>query len=128
MRPQTDSSFREKLRALVLALAEHSDDHQRFLALLLEGEHKRNESRLDTAAQPMEIFEQLFKRAKRLVDEGLESGSFVSEGADIYPAVLIGMLRGLHFRKLCSQAAVGSLKDQVDEVVEFFFRGAGAHR
>ena len=114
------SSFELELEALFRTLFEHFEDHRPFLSIVLAGEHVKD-SGPDTGSR--ETMRALYERFERVVGHGLSSGALSHESAALYPALLMGMARGVLVRSL-HDAAVGSTALHARDVVRLFMRGA----
>jgi AcrR family transcriptional regulator len=116
--------FEAALRGFLEALAAHWDAHRGFLAVLLRAEPAGGRSPREGPGRSMA--DELGARAARLVGQGVAEGALRAEDADLYPALLLGMVRGVLLRELEGGAAAGP--PPVARVVEVFLHGAGARR
>jgi AcrR family transcriptional regulator len=107
--------MREQLRALLGAVAEHSQAHGRYLSMLVQaGEgpaaHPRNSFLLD--------FQQ---RADALVARGIASGELRDDAARVFGLALIGMVRVANVRVLEGGA---TWEELTEPLIDLFLQGA----
>ncbi len=117
--------FAVQLEAMVRALLEHFEAHRRFLSILMEGEHARDVQAMPAAMRPRETMRALYARFETLVERGLSAKSLRPGSAALYPALLMGMLRGVLVRTLYETEPPGSLVERAPQLVDIFLNGAG---
>ena len=115
--------FAGALRAFLDAFVEHWDQHRRFLAVLIQAEPLGARSPR-AGAKGGSMVQELLARARKLVRRGVAEGALRAEAADLYPALLLGMLRSVLFQHL-DQAPPPAAKAQIDCMVDVFLNGAG---
>jgi AcrR family transcriptional regulator len=114
--------FEQQLEAFVRAALEHSEKHRSLLTLLtnadinLVGGKARRSLRTEIA-----------RRAQKLLQRGVAQGAIMADGAELYPALLAGMLGGLHLRSLLTTRPE-PLTSAVSTLVRLFLHGAGGRR
>lgn len=116
--------FETQLEAVVRTLLGHFEAHQRFLSILMEGEHARDAQAMPASMRPRETMRALYSRFETLVQRGLTAGRLRPECATLYPALLMGMLRGVLVRTLYETEPTGSLVDRAPQLVDIFLNGA----
>ncbi|MBS2027880.1 MAG: TetR/AcrR family transcriptional regulator [Deltaproteobacteria bacterium] len=121
--------FQEQLRALLTALCEHLEAHQAFLAIWMECEASRSQNLRQLLGNPnreLRHADEIFRRVETLVRRGLREKALRAEGAEIYPAMLMGMFKGFMVRRLANPELHKPLDLRVDQMTQFFLHGAGA--
>jgi AcrR family transcriptional regulator len=118
--------FAAQLRALVSALTAHLEEHQRFLSILLEGEATRDCRTFPLAIRkPRKAMEQIYERIRTLVERGLKARALRPNDAELYPTMLMGMLRGLMMRRLYhDRGGEPAMTSRVEQIARFFLHGA----
>jgi AcrR family transcriptional regulator len=116
--------FAAQLEAVLRTLLAHFEAHQRFLSILMEGEHARDAQAMPAAMRPRETMRVLYSRFEALVERGLATGRLRPECAALYPALLMGMLRGVLVRTLYETNPPGSLVQRAPQLVDIFLNGA----
>jgi AcrR family transcriptional regulator len=114
--------FREALRGFLAALHAHWSEHRGFLALLVQAEPVLAEAGA-RASRERSTLEELVARAARLVRRGVAEGAVREDGADLYPVLLVGMMRAVMVRDLARDP--GDVAEALDRVVQLFLEGAG---
>jgi AcrR family transcriptional regulator len=107
--------FRDQLGAFVGALFEHVQAHHRFFSLLIE----------QGSGKPKEAMADVLRRVEELVKRGVRSRALRARGADLYPALLMGMVRGLLVHGFAHRPAA-SPTAHVEALVDLFLDGAGS--
>jgi len=122
--------FAVQLRALVFGLCQHLEEHQAFLTIWMECDASRDGSSLRLALnkpnRDLRPMEEIYRRVETLVRRGLREKALRPEGAELYPAMLMGMLKGFMHRRLSLSHANVPLDVRVEQIAEFFLHGAGA--
>jgi AcrR family transcriptional regulator len=114
--------FREQVQASVVALFGYLREHSRFFLLVTESErgpacpHQRLS--LETVAEIRRLFRELIAR-------GIKQRALRPEGRELYPAMLMGMIREVIAQDLEAENA-GLLDERAAQVLEVFMHGAGA--
>ena len=118
------AEFEDVLRATLTYL----ERHRRFFALLIQGEMLTPRASDATARQTGGSgLDDVIACLRRLVRRGVAEGALKPEHADLYPALLLGMLRSaiVHDRYA---GAPGPLLTLLEPFRDFFLRGAGKER
>ena len=112
--------FRTRLLALLGAVCAEIDAHRRYLTIILGSDAPRP---LRPRGQPpaMHMIE---AHAGALVAAGLREGALRPEQADLYPAVLAGLFRGVLRHAI--GAGAPSMAGAATVTVELFLRACGA--
>lgn len=113
--------FEPRLQAFLSAIIEHFQHHQGLFAMHLEAELVLRERR---EPKPLQL---LLDRAGRLVKDGVASGALREEDAALYPALLMGMLRGMFIRNIYGIGAPPTA-DAAHRLARIFLHGAGTER
>lgn len=114
-------SFRDKLEAFTLAMADHVDEHRAIFTLLF------HEELAGKAKTPKAAMRELLARAEVLVAAGIAEKALRRDDRELYSWYLIGMLRAGVMRALAS-GPDAKMRDLVAPTVRFFLEGAGAKR
>src|SRR6266536_2383155 len=114
--------FQTALRAFAGTLQAHWSRHRAFLTLLLQTEPALARAGA-RASRERSTLEELVARAGKLVRRGIAVGALREDGADLYPVLMVGMLRGIMVRDLARDP--GDAEATLDRVVSFFMTGAG---
>ena len=117
--------FEPALRAFLDALVAHWSDHYGFLSVLIQVEP------LDTRipgprSKDRTMLDEVVSRVAELVRRGVAEGALREEGADLYPTLLLGMLRAVLLRHL--ERHPGSAAADVERMLDVFLLGAGRAR
>jgi AcrR family transcriptional regulator len=113
--------FREQVQASQVALFTYLREHWRFFQLVLESErgpacpHKRLSQ--ETIAEIQRLYRELIAR-------GIKQRALRPEGRELYPAMLMGMMREVIIQDLETQHA-GPPEERVAQVLDVFIHGAG---
>lgn len=121
----TGEPFEAQLEALLRTLFGHFEAHRRFLSILMEGEHSRDAQAMPAARRPRDTMRALYSRFETLVERGVASEALRADMAALYPALLMGMLRGVLVRTLYEAEPPGSLVERAPQLVDIFLHGAG---
>ena len=112
--------FEQGLAAMLAALFEHWAEHAGLLTALLQADQLGRQRPGQTRGP--RIADELARRAGRLLDRGLAEGRLRPEGAEDYPALLIGMARGLLLRGVGRRTPD---RAAAERILDLFLRGAG---
>lgn len=115
-----EAPFAETVEGFVRAVLAHFDAHLSLFRLLIEDELAQG--RRDGKRSAMRM---VAERAERLVGMGVAQGAVRTEDAELYPALLIGMMRGVLAQSLV-RASEAPLVDLAPAAARFFVRGAGS--
>lgn len=115
------SPFRAALRAFLGALEAHWAEHRGYLSLLVHAEPSVAQAG-DRARRDRTLAEEMVARAARLVRRGVAEGALREQGHELFPVLLVGMVRALMVREIArGQPCSGATLDQA---VELFLDGA----
>jgi AcrR family transcriptional regulator len=118
--------FGAQLEQFVRAVLEHFDSHKAFLAIVLESEHMRaHELSVPRGSRPNTALFEVLRRVEELLVRGRIVGMLRPEGAELFPAFLMGLLKGTLSRELLVPSGV-PLATRAPALVLFFLHGAGA--
>jgi len=121
-----NDGFGAQLEQFVRAVLEHFDSHKAFLAIVLESEHMRaQEHSVPRGSRPNTALFEIFRRVEELLIRGRIVGVLRPEGAELFPAFLMGLLKGTLSRELLVPSGV-TLATRAPALVLFFLHGAGA--
>jgi AcrR family transcriptional regulator len=115
------ATFEAALRAFLTALFEHWAEHAGLLTALLNADQLGRQA--PGEARGPRIGDELARRAEILLRRGLAEGRLRPEGAEEYPALLVGMARGLLVQGAGRRAPDGRAADRV---LDLFLRGAAS--
>jgi len=122
--------FDAQLRVFVGALTEHFEAHKPYLSIMMEVEASQNCRTFPVAIhkprQSRRTMEEIHVRVAKLIDRGLAAKALRRNDADIYPTVLMGMVRSFMVRRLFHDNPKPlPLTQRVDQMTRFFLNGAG---
>jgi len=120
--------WHEEFEDFLRATLTHLERHRRFFAILIQGE-LLPPSRPDAATNETtgSGLDDVYACVERLVRRGVAEGALKAVFADLYPALLLGMLRSaiVHDRYTDTPAPLISL---LEPFRDFFLKGAGKER
>ncbi len=116
--------FEEALRAFLRALFEHWAAHAGLLATLVQAELPGRVGRGSRGGPSCNILQEIERRAEQVMRRGLEEQKLRPEGAHLYPAIFVGMARGVLVKEARERKGE-PVVDQTDGIVQVFLRGAG---
>ena len=105
--------FPERLRLIFEAALRFVVEHRPFCCLYLQSEATQNHAPLVPA---------LYARLQRLVNRGVKEGALRAAGAELFPALLLGTLRGAFMRQWRLEV---STSISAADMSRFFLEGAG---
>ena len=117
-----DEPFAGALRSFLGAFVAHWAAHRDFLAVLIQAEPLGARSPRDSRGRTM--VEELVARGAVLVKRGMAAGALRPDGADLYPVLLLGMLRSILFQHL-DQLPASQADAAIERLVDVFLHGAG---
>jgi AcrR family transcriptional regulator len=121
--------FPEQLRLFVGALIEHLEAHKPFLTIIMEGETASPPRTVHGVGRSRDLMRQVYDRAVELVRRGVAQKVLRHEDAEVFPTLLMGMMKGCMLRRLYyAGPAEGSMDRRADQIVRFFLHGAGVER
>jgi AcrR family transcriptional regulator len=92
--------FERRLARFIDAILVHFQRHFGLFSILMEAELCSKRGVLSGAMGPQEAFREVQNRIEALLADGVRRGEVRAEGSEIYPALLLGMLRGVLSRQL----------------------------
>jgi AcrR family transcriptional regulator len=110
--------FREQLHDALGALFSYFEAHRRFMQIAIRAE-AASQCELPSSA----TLRAVYLRLEQLAARGLKKKALRPEGAELYPAMLIGMVRGMNARDLYAETD-GRLSPHVEMLVDLFLEGA----
>lgn len=118
--------FPQQLRLFVGELIQHLEEHQPFLTILMEGETASPPRPLHGVGRSRDLMRQVYDRAVELVQRGVSQKALRQDDAEIFPTLLMGMMKGCMIRRLYyAGPSEGSSDRRADQIVRFFLEGAG---
>jgi AcrR family transcriptional regulator len=110
--------WRSQLLGFMGALLAHLESHRRFYSILLQAE-----TRLTPRPPFGSAMDEVYERAERLIRRGIRSGALRRDDLDLFPSLLVGMLRAvlIHDRHVPAQ---GPLTELAEPLCRFFLDGA----
>ncbi|MEB2321875.1 MAG: TetR/AcrR family transcriptional regulator [Sorangiineae bacterium] len=121
-----DVPFETALERILATLLGHFEAHRPFHTILLVGVCSREAPRGAMAVSPRETMRAVHSRVERLIQRGVTSGALESGPAPFYPAILMGIVRGVLVRAVFDKSAKLDLRASVPVLTEFFLHGAAA--
>jgi len=116
------AGFARQLEQFLDIAVEEVERGVRLYAVVLGEELEGGRSGLARKKGPL-MLRVVYEAADRIVSEAVRAGGLRPEDAPIYPALLVGMLRGLLMRQLCIDARQ-PLRSYVGPLTRFFLDGA----
>ena len=114
--------YRTRLEGLLRACLEHTQQHFRFLTVMLE-DSRRVASTGEELAHHQRLWNGLTERIGALSAEGIAQGVLRPEDAAHYPTLLLGMLQGLVLRQLLEHRPL-AIDEQLALLSRCFLEGA----
>src|SRR5258708_5830885 len=123
-----DGTFRDRLRAFLMAVLTHKLAHRRFFQILMQGEIGRYQETFPSACHvPPKTMHEVFTRLDKLMKQGVRARAVRADIADLAPVLFMGMIRAIMIRDTFLKASGdGALLGEADRLLTFFFQGAGA--
>jgi AcrR family transcriptional regulator len=117
--------FPAQLHAAALAMFSYFGSHSRFFRLVLESDSAAGGGKLGAAARSKQAtMLEIHKLMRELIQRGVKSGALRSEGSELFPALLSGMLRSVMMHDLALNATA-SAESRASDVTRIFLQGAG---
>ena len=125
----TGQPFPAQLRLFVGALIEHLEEHKPFLTIIMEGETASPPRTVHGVGRSRDLMRQVYDKAVELVQRGVAQKVLRHEDAEIFPTLLMGMMKGCMLRRLYYAGPDEAPKGRrADQIVRFFLKGAGVGR
>jgi len=125
LKASADKPFRERARALVVAMLTYYERHQKFMRIFLQGETGRYERTYPTTAGAMKHkMMEVRARVEKLIEQGVREKAVRSDYSDLAPFFLIGMARALVMRHLIHGLGDG-MAVEADRLLTAFMEGVG---
>jgi AcrR family transcriptional regulator len=126
LREAATRPFRDKLRALLVAVLTHAQAHRRFVHILMQGEVGRYQETFPSACHlPTATMREIFTRVDKVMKQGLREKAVRPDVVDLAPVFFMGMIRALAMRDAV-MGLDGDLVGEADRLLQFFLEGAGA--
>jgi AcrR family transcriptional regulator len=126
LRGSANREFRERLRALVVAMLAHWERHEKFMQIVLQGETGRYQQTFPQACQKMRTkMSEIHARADKVMVQGVKEKAIRPDQADLASFFLLGMMRALVIRDLVLGIGDG-LMVEADRLISAFLSGVGA--
>lgn len=109
--------FREQLERLMDETFGHFREHARFFAIVMQAELFRNPQFQKAGALAL-----IASRVEQVIQRGVASGEVRAEGAEFYPALLVGMLRGL-LQQLSESQRSEQMQEGARVLLHVFLKG-----
>jgi AcrR family transcriptional regulator len=114
-------SFERELESMLRTLFEHFDAHRAFLSIVFAGEHVPESAK--STVNSRDTMRAIYARFEAIVGRGLEAGTLSLESAQLYPALLMGMARGVMMRSL-HETSLDVTAARAREIVNLFLDGS----
>ncbi len=115
--------FASMLERFTATLLDHFESHRAFLSIVIEGEHQRG---FPAAGRPNDAMLEVYRRVEHLMTRGLRKKALRPQGAELWPALFMGAVRGAMVHNLYEKSPTRPLRERAPELVRFFLDGAGA--
>jgi AcrR family transcriptional regulator len=117
--------YREQLHAFVLAVFQYFGEHWQFFRLAMEAQRAVGCNNIDSSAKfSQQTVLEIRKLYRELVLRGVKQGALRADGAELYAALLAGMMREVMILDLESQARCAP-QERATQLVKVFLEGAG---
>jgi AcrR family transcriptional regulator len=116
--------FRDRLRALLVALLGHCERHRKFLHIVLQREVDRPHQTLSPRGKSTDTMRELHARIDKVMKQGLRERALRAETADLCAVFLLGMVRALVIRTVVLGGDHG-LVSEGERVLDVFLHGLG---
>ena len=118
--------FHDRLRALLVALLTHCEQHRKFLHIVLQREVGGHTSAFQPGGKSTDTMRELHARIDKVMKQGLREKALRPETADLCAVFLLGMVRALVIRAVVLGGDPG-LVSQGERVLDAFLHGLGQH-
>src|SRR5262249_24550195 len=112
--------FRERLSAMLRAIFEYHRAHRNFFYVLMQ----REGGRWCAGMKAPELTRQIYERMEKLVKRGLREKELRPEAAELYPAMLMGLVHAVKLRQQVLEADDHDV--DTDALVRCFLDGVSA--
>jgi AcrR family transcriptional regulator len=112
--------FRERLTGMLRALFAYHRAHRNFFYVFMQ----REGGRWCAGMKAPELTQQIYERMEKLVKRGLREKALRPDAAELYPAMLMGLVHAVKLRQQVLDA--GDQDVDTDALVRCFLDGAGA--
>ncbi len=116
--------FRQQLSAFVRELFAYCQAHGRFFRVVIEADRKKACVRSAPSRSRTDALDEIRELYRTLVERGVSEGALDPRDREVYPAVLMGMLREVVFSEI-EGSADGPKPERVEQLVRVFLEGAG---
>jgi AcrR family transcriptional regulator len=125
LKASAERPFRERARALVVAMLTYYEHHQKFMRIFLQGETGRYERTFPTIAGAMKHkMTEVGARVEKLIEQGVREKAVRPDYGDLAPFFLIGMMRSLVIRHVIYGRGDG-MAVEADRLLTAFLSGVG---
>ena len=114
--------FVAQLEDFLRAVFDHFDTHRAFFQIVFQAELQKG--KLPGSGAKKDAMQQMYERANAVIQRGLNRGELRPELADLYPGLLMGLVRSVMIVRVFH--ASGALAGRAGELAHFFMKGAGA--
>ncbi len=111
------------LERFTSTLLEHFESHRPFFSIVIEGEHRRG---FPATGRGNDAMLEVYQRVEHLMTRGLRKKALRSQGAELWPALFMGAVRGAMVHSLYDKSPARPLAERAPDLVRFFLDGAGA--
>ena len=115
--------FQFMLERFTSTLLEHFESHRPFFSIVIEGEHQRG---FPATGRPNDSMLEVYQRVEHLMSRGLRKKALRPQGAQLWPALFMGAVRGAMVHSLYDKSPARPLAERAPDLVRFFLDGAGA--
>jgi TetR/AcrR family transcriptional regulator len=121
---ETSQPFHEQLTSFVSVLFGYCREHGQFFRLVIEADRKNAWVRVAAGRPKATALDEIRALYRELIARGVSAGALEARDSEVYPAVLMGMLRETVFSDLETPAG-GSPTERAAQIVRVFLEGAG---
>ena len=116
--------FEALLGRFTRTLLDHFESHRPFLSIVLEREQQRGYPPASSPGAGANAMLEIYQRVEHLMTRGLRKKALRAAGAELWPALFMGALRGVLVHSLYEKSK-RPLGERAPDVVAFFLQGAG---
>jgi AcrR family transcriptional regulator len=117
-----DGRFTDQLMAFINTFFASKEKHRPLFLIAMQEEQ---------AGRPVKsehIKREVHQRVERLVKRGVKEGVLRERDAELFPSMLMGMIRGVMMRELYGASATIPLAECAGPLVDMFINGARRHK
>ena len=121
------ADFRERLTTLLRTMFTYFAAHRPFFTIFQQAESADLRALYPVAGKKVpELGLEVYGRLEKLMKSGVRGKALRPEGAELYTALIMSMLRVNKIRERCSSAGAGGPAITPEQLVRVFLDGAGA--